>query len=58
MKIYCIETDCPKKPANYALCTGLMNINDCPKVKARKAKEEAAAHEKDRKSYSNVPVQS
>lgn len=57
MRIYCIETNCPKKPANYAHCTGLMNVNDCPKVQARKAKEEAAAHEKDCQSDSNVSVQ-
>ena len=36
MKIYCIATDCPKKPAIGALCTGLMNTDDCPKVQARK----------------------
>lgn len=56
MRIYCVETNCPKKSADYAHCTGLMDISDCPKVKARKEKEEKKAHEKDSQSDSDLSV--
>jgi hypothetical protein len=54
MRIYCIATDCPKKSADYAHCTGLLDINDCPKVKAKKELEAQKLNEKDSQSDCDI----
>lgn len=54
MKFYCMNEDCPKKIKGYAICTALMNIDDCMK---RKELKEGVNLEKDSKSDCDMGLQ-
>ncbi len=56
MKIYCIDDSCQKRDKGYALCTGLMDISECPKVKAKEAAKKEGVNEKDSQSDCNVQM--